>query len=190
MNNHVYPRIHYPEVYILRGGYCQYFNESAMYCEPHGYVRMDDPQFARDRRQDLDQFRTKSRFGRTRSYAYGEAFKASQGQKDQQPPNPYSHHQRNSAPNASLMVAAGISRPRRSGEDAAPSYLSTLEEDSMLGMTSISSDESGILEGVDKSPCPPPTARFSKGLMGMPNTKRNNTGRGPLQRAQTVAQIR
>ncbi|KAL5511877.1 MIH1 [Sanghuangporus vaninii] len=195
MNNHVYPRIHYPEVYILKGGYYQYFTESAMYCDPHGYIPMDDPQFARDRRQDLDQFRTKSRFGRTRSYAYGEAFKAATGQSSHQAPNPFSHHQRNSAPNApSLMAAASISRARRSGDDAAPSYLSTLEEDSMVGMTSVSSDESGILEGVDKSPCPPPAARVNKNLFGMSvlNSKRNNAnaGHGPLQRAQTVAQIR
>ena len=28
MNNHVYPKIHYPEVYILEGGYNQYFLDS------------------------------------------------------------------------------------------------------------------------------------------------------------------
>ena len=195
VNNHVYPRIHYPEVYILKGGYHQYFTESATYCEPRGYVRMDDPQYARDRRQDLDQFRTKSRFGRTRSYAYGEGFKAGTGQGSQQGPNPFSHHQRNSVPTApSLMAPAGISRTRRSGEDPAPQYLSTLDEDSMVGMTSVSSDESGILEGVDKSPCPPPAARINKSLIGMSafNSKRSISGgsRGPLQRAQTVAQIR
>jgi M-phase inducer tyrosine phosphatase len=27
MNNHVYPSIHYPEVYILDGGYCEYVQE-------------------------------------------------------------------------------------------------------------------------------------------------------------------
>lgn len=194
MNNHAYPRICYPEVYILKGGYYQYYSESSMYCEPRGYVRMDDPQFARDRRQDLDQFRTKSRFGRTRSYAYGELSKGSSGQHNQQQPNPFSHHQRNSAPGgSSLIPAGGAARPRRSGDEAAP-YLSTLDEDSMAGMTSVSSDESGILEGIDKSPCPPPAARTKNCLVGMSmfNVKRNNatTGRGPLQRAQTVGQIR
>ncbi|EJD06069.1 uncharacterized protein FOMMEDRAFT_145381 [Fomitiporia mediterranea MF3/22] len=194
MNNHVYPRIHYPEVYVLKGGYHQYYTESAMYSEPRGYVRMDDPQYARDRRQDLDQFRTKSRFGRTKSYAYGELSKQLSGSQGQQPPNPFSHHQRNSAPgSSSLLPAAIVSRSRRSGEDAPP-ILSTLDEDSMIGMTSVSSDESGILEGVDKSPCPPPAARAKNGLMGMSmlNFKQRNagTGRGPLQRAQTVAQIR
>lgn len=72
MNNHVYPRIHYPEVYILKGGYSQYYAQSAMFSEPRGYVQMDDPLYARDRKADLDMFRTKSRFSRTRSYAFGE----------------------------------------------------------------------------------------------------------------------
>ena len=72
MNNHVYPRVHYPELYILEGGYSQYYSESGQRCQPPNYVRMDDPAYARDRRQDLDAFRVKSRFGRTRSYAYGE----------------------------------------------------------------------------------------------------------------------
>ncbi|KAJ3817996.1 Rhodanese-like domain-containing protein [Lentinula raphanica] len=57
MNNHVYPKIHYPELYILEGGYCSYFKRSAHRCEPPGYVCMDDPQQAVSRKGDLDQFR-------------------------------------------------------------------------------------------------------------------------------------
>jgi hypothetical protein len=30
LNHHVYPKIHYPEVYILEGGYSQYYKESAV----------------------------------------------------------------------------------------------------------------------------------------------------------------
>lgn len=196
MNNHMYPRIHYPEVYVLKGGYNQYFNESAFYSEPRGYVRMDDPQYARDRRQDLDQFRTKSRFGRTRSYAYGENNKSSAGQSSH---NPYSHHQRHTAPSSgstvsSLFPAVNAGRTKRSGtigEAAAPapSYLSTLDEDLNVGMTS---DDSFAIDGVDKSPCPPPMAKKS-GLMSMAmlGARRNNSsGRGPLQRAHTFVPTR
>ncbi|KAJ3845240.1 hypothetical protein F5878DRAFT_693380 [Lentinula raphanica] len=71
MNNHVYPKIHYPELYILEGGYCSYFKRSAHRCEPPGYVCMDDPQQAVSRKGDLDQFR-KNKFGRHKSYAYGD----------------------------------------------------------------------------------------------------------------------
>ena len=71
MNRHVYPKILYPEVYILSGGYCQYYKESGARCQPPAYVRMDDPNYAHARKEDLDQFR-KGKFGRTKSYAYGE----------------------------------------------------------------------------------------------------------------------
>jgi M-phase inducer tyrosine phosphatase len=27
MNNHNYPKVHYPEVYILNGGYSQFFKD-------------------------------------------------------------------------------------------------------------------------------------------------------------------
>ncbi|KAI6036078.1 hypothetical protein BKA83DRAFT_104154 [Pisolithus microcarpus] len=57
MNNHLYPKIHYPEVYILEGGYCEYYKQSGERCQPQGYVTMDDPNHAHSRREDLDQFR-------------------------------------------------------------------------------------------------------------------------------------
>ena len=77
-----------------------------------------------------------------------------------------------------------------SGEAAAsviPSYLSTLDEDSNIGMTS---DDSVVIEGLDKSPCPPPMAK-KLGLLGVPmlGARRNGASR-PLQRAQTFAQVR
>ena len=68
-----------------------------------------------------------------------------------------------------------------------PSYLSTLDEDSNIGMTS---DDSVVIEGLDKSPCPPPMAK-KLGLLGVPmlGARRNGASR-PLQRAQTFAQVR
>src|SRR5688572_9731305 len=90
MNNHVYPKIHYPEVYILEGGYCGYFKACKERCEPQAYVKMDDPTHALSRREDLDQFR-KAKFGRHKSYVFGEATKNSMQQ--QQP-------KRNTQPNA------------------------------------------------------------------------------------------
>ncbi|THH04561.1 hypothetical protein EW146_g10145, partial [Bondarzewia mesenterica] len=72
LNNHCYPKIHYPEVYVLEGGYCQYFKERSARCQPPAYVRMDDPHHAAARKEDLEQFR-KAKYGRTKSYAYGDA---------------------------------------------------------------------------------------------------------------------
>jgi M-phase inducer tyrosine phosphatase len=143
MNNHVYPRIHYPEVYILEGGYCQYFKQSADRCEPPSYVTMDDPSHATSRREDLDQFR-KARFGRTKSYAYGDgAVKANMmSQQSQQ------QQKRNTAPN-SLFAAATVAHTRRAG--AGP--LTTLAEDGNNAPPS-DGDET---DDLGDSPCPPPS---------------------------------
>lgn len=89
---------------------------------------MDDPQFARDRRQDLDAFRVreKSRFGRTRSYAYGELgvnrTGSGSGDKDGSGNGkPYGHQKRNTAPTASSMLLppAELTRMRKSGSTSA-----------------------------------------------------------------------
>lgn len=152
MNHHVYPRIHYPEVYILKGGYSAYFEQSARFSEPRAYVRMDDPAFARDRRQDLDAFRVKSRFGRTRSYAYGEMGGSSstsaiggggggggvgrqEREREEKGYNPYSHQKRNTAPTAAsiLLPPAELStRTRRAGSASASAGSSMAMGGSML----------------------------------------------------------
>lgn len=54
----VYPKTLFPEVYILEGGYCQYFKTSPNRCKPPSYVTMDDPVHAASRREDLNQFCT------------------------------------------------------------------------------------------------------------------------------------
>ncbi|KAF8188375.1 hypothetical protein BJ912DRAFT_1022506 [Pholiota molesta] len=128
MNNHVYPKIHYPEVYILEGGYCQYFKTSASRCEPPAYVTMDDPIHANSRREELDQFR-KAKFGRHKSYAYGDG--PGKGLPFGQQPPPQA--KRNTVPSApqSMFAAASAARSRRGGNG-----LMTLAEDG--------------------NPCPPP----------------------------------
>lgn len=169
MNNHVYPKICYPEVYILEGGYCQYFKTSAHRCEPQSYVTMDDPNYASSRREDLDQFR-KARFGRHKSYAYGDGLSKTSlaSQQLQQP-------KRNTAPSAppSLFAAATAARSRRGGGAS----LMTLVED-----CNVTADADDTDTDLGDSPCPPPTkaAAFK--------TKKN--GRGPLVRAETYNPIR
>lgn len=141
MNNHVYPKIHYPEVYILEGGYCQYFTESASRCQPSAYVTMDDPNYAVSRREDLDQFR-KAKFGRTKSYAYGEGVVKMNMMTQQQ-------QKRSTAPSGgpnALFAAADAARTRRGGP------LTTLAED---GNTTAHSEDEDT--DIGDSPCPPPT---------------------------------
>lgn len=146
MNNHIYPKIHYPEVYILEGGYCQYFKVSAHRCEPQAYIKMDDPNHASSRREDLDQFR-KARFGRHKSYAYGDGPGKSLVQQQQQQPK------RNTVPtNAphSLFAAATAARTRRGG---GAGNLMTLAEDGNGAATDADDTDTDIGD----SPCPPPT---------------------------------
>lgn len=160
MNNHLYPKIHYPEVYILEGGYCEYYKHSGERCRPQGYVTMDDPNHAHSRREDLDQFR-KVKFGRTKSYAYGDLGSKLAAIAQQQ------QVKRNTAPAAGstqLFAAASAARTRRNG-------LSTLAE---IGNITQTDDEE---TDIGDSPCPPPN---KAGLM-----KAKRLGRAPMTRAET-----
>ncbi|KAI0317858.1 hypothetical protein OF83DRAFT_1163716 [Amylostereum chailletii] len=167
INNHSYPKVFYPEVYVLEGGYCQYFKESGARCRPNAYVRMDDPQHAAARREDLGQFR-KAKFGRTKSYAYGEAMGHGTSSQQQQ--------KRNTAPSGGptqLFAAANAARTRRG------SGLDTLVEDHHAVQ---SEDED---TDIGDSPCPPPTK--NTGL----KAKRLGMSRAPaLLRAETYDSAR
>ncbi|UZJ56686.1 hypothetical protein CBS101457_006006 [Exobasidium rhododendri] len=72
---HDYPNCHFPEIYILQGGYCGFFKEYANVCEPRSYVEMDDPKFQEKRSVELNGFR--KQFSRHRSFAYGDSFNSS-----------------------------------------------------------------------------------------------------------------
>ncbi|KAK6304922.1 hypothetical protein J4Q44_G00255080 [Coregonus suidteri] len=52
-----YPNLHYPELYILKGGYKEFFPHFQMQCEPQGYRSMNHQDF----KEDLRKFRLKSR---------------------------------------------------------------------------------------------------------------------------------
>jgi M-phase inducer tyrosine phosphatase len=162
MNNHNYPKIHYPEVYILEGGYCEYYKQMKHRCQPSGYVRMDDPVHAQSRKEDLDQFR-KAKFGRTKSYAYGDSLGGGAG---------VGQTKRHTAPagGPAVFAAANAARTRRGG-------LTTLAEAGADG--EMTEDE----EDIGDSPCPPP----GKG-MGVPFLVKK-AGRAPLLRAETVGRF-
>ncbi|KFB42097.1 AGAP003301-PA-like protein [Anopheles sinensis] len=57
LNADSYPALHYPEMYLLHGGYKEFFREHADLCDPIAYRPMLDPQFGNEYRQ----FRAKSR---------------------------------------------------------------------------------------------------------------------------------
>ncbi|XP_037980440.1 M-phase inducer phosphatase 2-like [Motacilla alba alba] len=57
---HEYPRLHYPELYVLKGGYREFFFQFPGHCEPRGYRPMEHPAF----KEELRKFRGQSRRGR------------------------------------------------------------------------------------------------------------------------------
>ncbi|KAM9340734.1 M-phase inducer phosphatase 2 [Symphorus nematophorus] len=52
-----YPKLHYPELYILKGGYKDFFHDFETQCEPQSYRPMHHEDF----KEDLRKFRLKSR---------------------------------------------------------------------------------------------------------------------------------
>ncbi|XP_053120038.1 M-phase inducer phosphatase 1 isoform X2 [Hemicordylus capensis] len=52
-----YPSLHYPELYVLKGGYKDFFLKYRNYCEPQNYRPMHHEDF----KEDFRKFRTKSR---------------------------------------------------------------------------------------------------------------------------------
>ncbi|ORX58589.1 hypothetical protein BCR36DRAFT_344014 [Piromyces finnis] len=40
-----YPRLHYPEVYVLKGGYKEFYNNYKEFCSPQKYVEMADSKY-------------------------------------------------------------------------------------------------------------------------------------------------
>ncbi|XP_059673826.1 M-phase inducer phosphatase 2 [Gavia stellata] len=52
-----YPHLHYPELYVLKGGYREFFPQYQTHCEPQDYR----PMHHKDFKEDLRKFRLKSR---------------------------------------------------------------------------------------------------------------------------------
>ncbi|CAE6465242.1 unnamed protein product [Rhizoctonia solani] len=131
LNSHSYPNIHYPEVYIMSGGFNQYFKEKPSQVEPpFSYVQMDDPVHLRARHSDLNNFR---RWERTKSYTSGEKQAAAAAVASGK-----AHLKHGSAPEAGISQG----QSRMGGGSSA---LSTLDEN----------DDSLYNHEDDLSPCPP-----------------------------------
>jgi M-phase inducer tyrosine phosphatase len=129
---------------------------------------MDDPHHAASRREDLDQFR-KAKFGRTKSYAYGDAMSlgASKLQK----------RTTTTAQSTQLFAGANAARSRCATND---NGLGMVPEDSYILP---SEDEE---TDVGDSPCPPPSknAGLKAKKLGLGGT------RGPLLRSETYGPSR
>lgn len=78
-----YPKLSYPEVYILEGGYSQFFSQHPIRCFPQNYVEMDAKEHAYTCEREMGRLRqNRSKLGRAQTFAFG------QGQYDDSPTAP------------------------------------------------------------------------------------------------------
>ena len=74
VNNDIYPSLHYPEIYLLEGGYKCFFEKFPELCTTGGYTRMVDPVFAEDLklcRSHSRNYATESKLSRSKSVHSG-----------------------------------------------------------------------------------------------------------------------
>jgi M-phase inducer tyrosine phosphatase len=78
-----YPKLTYPEVYLLEGGYSSFFAEHRSRCFPQNYVEMDDKEHAYTCEREMGRLRqNRSKLSRAQTFAFG------QGQIDDSPTAP------------------------------------------------------------------------------------------------------
>ena len=71
LNLNRYPTLYYPEVYILHGGYSEFYLRYKSRCEPQNYVGMNDAGYRQHCAREMHNFRKTNRFPRTQSYTFG-----------------------------------------------------------------------------------------------------------------------
>lgn len=68
-----YPRLSYPEIYILDGGYSAFFSEHRDRCFPQNYVEMDSEEHAYTCEREMGRLRqNRAKLSRAQTYAFGE----------------------------------------------------------------------------------------------------------------------
>ncbi|KAK9364940.1 hypothetical protein V1509DRAFT_613028 [Lipomyces kononenkoae] len=70
LNMHRYPELHYPDIYILHGGYSNFFGSHRSRCEPQHYVEMTNSNHRDACEREMNKFRKNLRGLRTQSYSF------------------------------------------------------------------------------------------------------------------------
>ncbi|GAM24516.1 hypothetical protein SAMD00019534_076910 [Acytostelium subglobosum LB1] len=69
-----YPNVHYPETYLLSGGYKRFFECFPQKCFLEAYIKMDDPKFAAEKKKEEEKKKKeeeiKKRLGRSKSVLF------------------------------------------------------------------------------------------------------------------------
>lgn len=72
-NADCYPKLTYPEVYILEGGYSQFFSQHRSRCYPQNYVEMDSKEHAYTCEREMGRLRqNRSKLSRAQTFAFGQ----------------------------------------------------------------------------------------------------------------------
>ncbi|RFU75087.1 m-phase inducer phosphatase [Trichoderma arundinaceum] len=72
INAEHYPRLTYPEIYILDGGYSGFFAEHRSRCFPPEYVEMSDEKHQRTCEREMGRLKARKPFGRAQTFAFGQ----------------------------------------------------------------------------------------------------------------------
>ncbi|KAJ2905375.1 tyrosine-phosphatase [Zalerion maritima] len=71
-----YPKLTYPEVYILEGGYQNFYNQHRNRCYPQSYVEMNDASHINTCEREMDRIRNyrpgRKQIGRAATFAFGQ----------------------------------------------------------------------------------------------------------------------
>ncbi|KAI9767467.1 MAG: cell division cycle- protein [Geoglossum simile] len=71
-NDYRYPKLTYPEVYILDGGYSSFFADYRARCYPQNYVEMGAKEHANTCEREMGRFRHRSKLNRAQTFAFGQ----------------------------------------------------------------------------------------------------------------------
>lgn len=68
-----YPKLSYPEVYILDGGYSSFFQNHRARCFPQNYVLMDDAAHESACERGLGKLKGRQKLSRAQTFAFGQS---------------------------------------------------------------------------------------------------------------------
>ncbi|MCJ1413777.1 cell division cycle 25 [Xylographa parallela] len=72
-NAHQYPKLTYPEIYILDGGYSAFFKEHRVRCSPQNYVEMNAKEYANACERGLGRIKLqRGKLSRAQTFAFGQ----------------------------------------------------------------------------------------------------------------------
>ncbi|KAI9824887.1 MAG: cell division cycle- protein [Thelocarpon impressellum] len=72
VNDFRYPKLTYPEIYILDGGYSSFFADHRARCFPQNYVEMEAKEHANACEREMGRLRQRTKLSRAQTFAFGQ----------------------------------------------------------------------------------------------------------------------